>query len=661
MNERTKRIISLCAVILTVAVLAVPIASLTGIIGSSSAAEDQERVLRVGFMQKVDSLNPYVGLSDAAYVFYGLVYDYMQSVGNNMDAVPNLAIESKIVEPVGQTPADGFPHGSVWEYTLTSNAFWHDGEPLTAEDVAWNFNLNCLGSNYSDMWAYQPYMYFAKYAEVTEGGQGGKVKVVFYERETGNVIPSAYAYLIGTPMVPRHLLEERSTSYISFQWPGYFPNLSPTLVGTGPFMAGPDLASEFTKGDQLTLIRNENYHWLADKGMEVKFDKLIMIFYDDDTAMKIALEQKQLDVAQFPPNTFRSIENDIASGDLKNVDTFSGLKCTQYWTEIAFDMAEAGPNKWRLDPAARHALAQAVNKTYIINNFYKGYAREGTGLISPVTPFWHWEPTAAEHWDYDFAVAAAALEAAGYRDTNSDNWRECTVDSLAVQRGWVLEGSKMNLEMMIRMEYPEEKEIAKYLEEQWAQLGIDLTYTVMLEDVLAKNAYSYTYDSMIWYWSSDPDPNFMLFCQSKKSFNGWSDNYYTNPAYEDNYTLSIQEFDQATRQQYVKNCQKISYDDAAYIILAYVYSTYAWRTDTFSGWGDWAANPSRSLDAFWTGNPLFFDLQYIPQEKPPIPLLTIIAAVAVVALIVVAAVYMVRRGRKKREIGGGDESSPLGD
>jgi PKD repeat protein len=49
--------------------------------------------------------------------------------------------------------------------------------------------------------------------------------------------------------------------------------------------------------------------------------------------------------------------------------------------------------------------------------------------------------------------------------------------------------------------------------------------------------------------------------------------------------------------------------DSPYIILAYPYQTYAWRNDTFSGWGDWAADPGRSLDNYWTGNQLFFDLQ----------------------------------------------------
>ncbi len=557
--------------------------------------------LRIGFLSKVESLNPHLGINEVSQIFYSLIYDSLHSIDNNMGAVPNLALESRIVD------VPGYPHGAVWEYNLTANAFWHDGEPLTASDVAWNLNLNCQSENYTDMWAYQPYTYFMKYAETVDYNT---VRVSFFDRLTRDMIPCAYGGQVALWMLPEHLLWSYGTSFISFQWAGYFTGVEPKIVGTGPFMVTPNIVTEFAGGDLITLVRNPDYHSEPDRGESIKFQRLVLKFYDDDVSMKIALQLNQIDVAQFSPGTFSMIEEGIEDGSLKNIESHSGLKCTQYWTEIAFNMNEAGPNKWRLDVAARQALAQAVNKTYINRNFYHGYGREGTGLISPVTPFWHWEPTPAEHWDYGLTAAAAALEAAGYVDgPDADSIRECTITSAAVQNSWCLEGAELNLNMMIRMEHPEEKEIAKYLQEQWAMIGVSMTYDVMLEDLLAKNAYSYGYDSMIWYWSSDPDPNFMLFCQSEKSIDGWSDNMYSNPLYEENYSASVRELDPVKRQEYVHNCQRISYRDAAYIVLAYVNSTCAWRMDTFTGWGDWEANPSRSIDALWGANPLYFDLE----------------------------------------------------
>ncbi|MCJ7606370.1 MAG: hypothetical protein MUO94_00800, partial [Thermoplasmata archaeon] len=83
-----------------------------------------------------------------------------------------------------------------------------------------------------------------------------------------------------------------------------------------------------------------------------------------------------------------------------------------------------------------------------------------------------------------------------------------------------------------------------------------------------------------------------------------------------NYSLSVMELDPVTRKVYVENAQRENYRDAYYIILAYPHQTYAWRTDTFTGWGDWSEEPCKSIDAFWGGNPIYFDLEPITDETP---------------------------------------------
>ena len=658
MDERISRMVSLCAIIISATVLTVPVAGLIGAC-SEASAEDEETVLRVGFMQKIDSLNPMLGLTDAAYVFYGLVYDALHSVGDDFETVANLAVDWRVVPDTDpELVASGEPEGSVWEFDMSTNAYWHDGEPLTAQDVAWCINLNAV--YYDEMWAYQPYAFFMNYAEAVDDTT---VRIHFFDRDTGEPIPAAYAQLICLPMVPRHKLQGMSTSDIAFSWPGYFTGEDPPIVGTGPFMAGPNIASEYFAGDRITLYKNPNYHWGLDKGEDVSFDKLIMYFYDDATAMNLALRNKQLDIAQFPPSEYHTIKQDVEGGSLKDVEVYDGLKCTQYWTEIGINMNTAGPNQARLDPAVRQAMAMATNKQYIVDNFYYGYADVGTTLISPVNEYWHYEPTISELYNFDLAAAEALLEAEGYRyPSTSSTVRVATADSLAVQEGWVEPNKPLVFDMLIRIEFPEERQIAAYLKDIWADIGISLEYRVITEAELGKLVYAYAYDTMIWYWSADPDPNFMLFCQSEVAFNGWNDNLYTNPAYEENYTKSISEFDPVQRKVYTDNCQRINYEDAGYIIMAYPYQTYAWRTDTFTGWGDWEANPGRSMDAFWTGNPLFMDLEAVDDTPPPPPdnawiYLVIVAAVVVIVVVAVALMLMKKKGGGKKD----ERDSPLGE
>ncbi len=650
------RVPSLCAVLLLATILALPVTSVMGA-ANSEDTEVVETELRIGFMQRIDSLNPLMGLTDAAYVFYGLVYDALHSVGDDYETVGNLATDWRIV-PLSDPDmiASGEPYGSVWEFDLTQNAMWHDGEPFTAEDAVWTIDQN--GQQYDLWWAYQPYAYFMQYAEAVDDDT---IRIHFFDRDTDEPMVAAYAELICVPMLPRHKLQSMSSADIAFTWTGYFEDGGIPIVGTGPFMAGPDIAAEYFEGDHITLFRNPNYHWQDDKGLNVSFDKIVMYFYDDATAMSLALKNGELDIAQFPPSEYHTIKQSVDAGTLKNIETYDGLKCTQYWTEIGFNMNTAGPNQARLDPAVRQALAMATDKETIVDQYYLGYADVGTTLISPVNEEWHYEPTADELYDFDMDAAAQMLEDAGYRyPSASATYRVATADSLAVQEGWVTPDRQLSFEMLIRIEFPEETLIAKYLVDQWKQIGIELVPDYMTEAQLGTQVYAYAYDTMIWYWSADPDPNFMLFCQSYRAWNGWNDNLYSTPGYEENYTLSISELDPAQRKIYVDNCQRINYEDAGYILLAYPYQTYAWRTDTFEGWGDWEANPGRSMDAFWTGNPLFFDLEALePVEKKPIDIMYVAigigAVVAVVAVIVAMTMMKKNKGGKKKD------DSPLGE
>ena len=653
----------MCAVAICATVLLIPIGAVTGILTNAAAAETEPTKLRIGFMQSIDSMNPYVGLNDASYIFYGLVYDAMNVIDNDMNPTPDLATR---IEPV---PADdpemvGMPYGSIWEYEITPNAYFTDGEPLTADDVIYNIWLNAEVTHYDSMWAYQPYSYFMKQAWKTDDYT---VRISFWNRQTGEPTPASYAYIVSIPMLPKHLLEQMPFSFIGMDWTGVFnESMSPgmPIVGTGPFMSTPDIYSEWLAGDHITLLKNPNHHWAIDKGLNftIKFDQLIMRFFQDSTSMVLALKNGDIDVAAYPPTAYQSLKNDVEDGSLKNITCYDGRKVTQYWTEIAFCMNDAGPNPSRLDPIVRQALQMATNKQHIIDNYYSGLGEVGTTLIPPVNEKWHYEPTAEEKakFTYNLTAAAALLEASGYIDVDDDGIRECTINSPAVDLGYVEEGKKMIYEMLVRKEYPEEKDIAQYLRDQWAEIGVTVNYLVVEELTLSGAAYSYAYDTLIWYWSADIDPNYQLFTLSSYAWNGWSDCKYSNPEYDAAYSASVTTMDLVARKNFTDEAQRVFYNDSAYIILAYGYQTYAWRDDTFSGWGDWDADPGRSVDNFWMGNPLFFDLTpLVPPPPGDPPWVLIIAGVAIGAAVVIGVVYFVMRGKKKE--GSIKDKSPLGE
>lgn len=600
-------------VLVIAAAMALPVAGIIASVEEVEAAPP-ETVLRIGSLQSIDSLNPYIGLNDISYVLYGLVYDALVGIGNDLEPVPNLATSWHAVpESDPLMIISGEPYGSVWQYNLTHSATWTDGTPFTADDVVFNINLNA--DNYNSMWAFQPYSFFMDYAEKIDGYT---VRIHYWDRVTGTPIPVAYGGMIHIPILPKHLLETLDPFYIGFNWTGIFPYEDPPLVGTGPFMATSDIYNEWLTGDHITLAKRPDYHWTVDGTAEVHFDKLVIYFFDDPTAMRFALQTNQIDVAEFPPQYFRALEWDIDTGTMTNVTAFSGPKPTQYFEHVLVNMNNGGPNPSRLDPIIRQALAMATDKSYIVDNFYFGLAEEGSTLIPAVNSLWHYEPNASERIEYNLTKANEILEAAGYVDgPDADTVRECTASSWAVQEGLVPEGKPLTYEIIVQREHPEERDMAMFLQDEFSKIGVRLNYLIVDEAFLATMVYSYEYDTAIWYRSADVDPNYILFTQSRNAWNGWSDTKYSNPAYEENYSLSVMTLDPVQRKVFVDNCQRIHYTDAPYIIFAYVNQTYAWRTDMFSGWGDWAADPGRSIDASWTGNPLYFDLIPIVSTNSP--------------------------------------------
>jgi len=656
--------LSMCAIVLCVTILAVPIAGIMGIAEDAQAAP-KESILRLGFLQKIDSLNPYMGLNDAAYVFYGLVYDGLGVIDNKMQPSPDLALgvwAVPLTDPE-MVAHPNYPYGSVWQYNLTHNATFTDGEPFTADDVVFNVNLNA--GNYSSMWAYQPYSYFMKDAVKVDDYT---VRIHFRDKITNKPTPAAYAYLISIPMLPKHKLQEMTAMQIGFSWDGIFDNEAVPIVGTGPFMATSRIRAEYLAGTQLTLVKNPNYFWAKDRALlpgeapdrwEVKFDKLVFYFYDDAAAMSYAIKNNQIDVAAFPPQEFNALKTAAPA----NMTFYSGPKITQYWTEIGFCMNNAGPNPSRLDHNIRQALAMATNKSYIVENYYLGLADVGTTAIPPVNTYWHYEPNATEKAQFNFNIVAAndLLNRSGYpRPVGDPNGiRTCSVTSAAVRDYNVPEETQLSYQMLIRREYPEERDIGMYLKQVWRTVGVNLDLSILDEATMTQQVYAYTYDTMIWYWSADIDPNYQLFSISKKAWNGWSDTKWANQSYEDNYTLSVTTINKTLRKMYVDNAERIHYLDAPYIILAYVYQTYAWRTDTFTGWGDWALDPGRSIDNFWMGNPIYFDLE--PKVNPGPPqsnIWLIVAGVGAVAAIVAVVVLFKFKGKKKE---GKISESPLGE
>lgn len=620
-------------------------------------------IVRVGFLANIENLNPFRGINDADYFFYGLVYDYLYSVDQDGNPRPNLATNASI-DLAGQN----------WTYTIRPGVKWHDGTDLTAKDVAFSVNYQ-VGSQLT-LWSYEPYFNrilpcgSAPYNDSVEGGPDCGANVT----DWNTVSPSHVTIRFDIPFVPGKALYFPIIQWK--QWCGSNTlgnctiapadaqtaeeNLKP--IGTGPFIADASLGTEWRASRPLLLHKNPNYHLYTPH-----VDDLYLLSGFSDVTLVAAIQAGEVDVAEVTPSGYDALAKLRPAG----VGLQEHLLSTQYEVELGFQqvnndtIANVNLNPARWDQNVRRALAMATNKDAILRTDFLGKGVVGSSLLSPISPFWHYDPAGdpGTNLTYNVVAANALLNASGYTDTCNGKpgiraaANDINVDANGVP-GVVPQGTCLSFILGTRQEYPQEQAAARDIVAMWRKVGVDVTdlfktsgaYSVMLETALYNAVYtSWTLDAYIWYWSGDPDPNYVLSIESNYTLDGWNDNYWDNASYSALYVKQLGAFDPATRQQLVREAQKVHYESAVYIVLAYPFGEWAYRDDRFEGWGDWSAHPYRQLNAFFTAPPLFADLT-AKATQPGVDLRVVGVGfgIALVALIAVV-VWWTRRSRKREE------------
>ena len=126
--KRLALVILPCALLLAV-FLAV---SAQGQDNSSGGDGGKKFVFSVGDPQGIDSMNPLIGVTVAAYEAWNIQYATLtDKAASDFHTIPGLAESWK-----------GSKDGLTWTYKLRPGLKWSDGQPLTAEDVAWTVNTS---------------------------------------------------------------------------------------------------------------------------------------------------------------------------------------------------------------------------------------------------------------------------------------------------------------------------------------------------------------------------------------------------------------------------------------------------------------------------------------------------------------------------------------
>lgn len=218
-----------------------------------------------------DSFNPFIAVgTPAAGLNYqgGLLWDSLMAKATDEGSVNHALIADAYKHP------DDF---SSVTYRLDPRAKWHDGTPITTEDVIWSFNiLKKESPNYNQ--------YFHN---VVEAVAVGEREVEFRFDQKGNrELPLIMGDLI---VLPKHWWEGTDAKGNKRDFTR--PTLEPPL-GSGAYKI-----ESFKPGAEIVWSRVPDY-WAADVGVNVgrnNFDKRRYVYIQDDNAEWLAFTKGGLE------------------------------------------------------------------------------------------------------------------------------------------------------------------------------------------------------------------------------------------------------------------------------------------------------------------------------------------------------------------------------
>ena len=577
----------------------------------SPAADGGKTILRLGWTNDPDNLNPFIGYESSSYEIWAINYELL--VGFRASDFAN-------VPGVGLATAwETSPDGKVWTFTITDKSTWQDGEPLTASDVAFTFNY-CIDN---ELGMFIDYVKFIDKVEAPDA-----THVVFTCSK-----PKANMLGLWIPILPEHIWSKVDPKEVETKYKN-----DPPIIGSGPFQT-----VEWKKGEYVRMVANKDY-WRG----APKVDEVIYQTYQNSDTMAQDIKTGAIQSAwNVPSAQFDPLNNEP---DLEAIRAVTigfdqlGFNCAD---QQKFPKSTGHPVLQ--DAAFRTALQWAVDKDKIVAIGYSGNAAAADTILTrdfyPPDADFHLTPE--DPYTFDLEKAKAALEAAGYTDGDGNGIRE-------------YEGKDITLRLYARAESTESQNCGKLITGWFESVGVDIDFEVIDDAALGDKQYAYEgdqfapdFDLFIWGWGGDVDPNFILSIMTTDSIQNWSDCNWSNAEYDQLFLEQQTTIDVQERIAIVHRMQQIVYDESPYILLVYPKDILAANKGTWTGW----VRANNDKGAWWYNTQPDTYVAVHPGSAAPAEgdggsSTGLIVGIVIAAIVVILLVVLLlrRRGRAETEM-----------
>jgi peptide/nickel transport system substrate-binding protein len=335
------------------------------------------------------------------------MYSGLLTYGFDLKPQPNLA-----------TSWDISPDGLTYTFHLAKNAKWHDGERFTADDVIFTTR---------DMLPEVHARARVNFSQVASVEAPDPHTVVF--RLKTPYPGFIYAFETSSaPMMPKHI-------YAGTDYRNNPANARP--IGTGPFRF-----KEWQRGSIIRMERNPDYF----KPGLPYLDGINFVVIPDGAQRLIALESGQVHLAS---------SSDIEFNDVPRLRSLPQIQVETRGYEFLAPLTWLEMNNKRKpmdDKRFRQAVMYALDREFIRDKIFYGFARVPTGPINSVVTF------------YDGNVKRYALDR---------KKSEALLDEMGLKRG--PDGIRIKLDLNPVPISQTWMRLVQYVKQALRQVGIDVT------------------------------------------------------------------------------------------------------------------------------------------------------------------------------------------
>lgn len=437
--------------------------------------------------------------------------------------------------------------GKTLVFTFPTNAVWHDGQPVTKEDILFTFDYqkNVKNSGY------------LKNLESWEITGENECTLKFTE-------PDAFYYLnagaLNICVHPKHIWEN-ITDYKEY-------DDAAAAVGCGPFkLVSVDKDSQTSVYE---AVYENNY------AGEIMVDQVVVQSYSGEDTLMMAMMNGEIDAFFDYANPIDAtiVDTMVGAPDINLAESdFGG----HY--QLTYGM-ERNPGS---DINFRKAVRAALDYDKLANVIAGDYGTApGTGIVPPTNKGYD---SSLPILSRDLEAANKLLDEGGYKDTNSDGIRELP------------DGSPMDV--MITLQFSKNMEVYNRIGEVITASLKDLGIKTHIDEESLRNAEVWEanvtdgkYDLFVGYttsgmtsWSSAfryfvGDPRF----EGEKT---WIWGTYHNEDFKNAFYAMQQSTSNEEYASYMKTLQHMADEDCFAQALCWEKGHFPYRTDKIAGWQDY--------------------------------------------------------------------------